>query len=123
MTDVFDVSGRTIIVTGGAGLLGYEYGRALVDSGADVVLADMDEARAQRAAACCKGPGTAVGIAVDVTNEASVANLVQVTLDRFKRIDGLVNNAALDPKFDRDAIARLGGLTFENYPLELWNRS
>src|SRR5262249_59476694 len=37
--------------------------------------------------------------------------------------DGLVNNAALDPKFDRDRMARLGGQTFEEYPLELWNQS
>jgi NAD(P)-dependent dehydrogenase (short-subunit alcohol dehydrogenase family) len=39
---MYDISGRTIIVTGGAGLLGREYGRALVEAGAHVVLGDID---------------------------------------------------------------------------------
>lgn len=119
----FDVSGRVVIVTGGAGLLGREYGRALVDAGAHVVLADIaDEAVARVAANFEGGNGRAVGVGVNVADEASVANLVQVTLAVFGRIDGLVNNAAVDPKMDRDRASRLS-LTFERYPLELWNRS
>jgi NAD(P)-dependent dehydrogenase (short-subunit alcohol dehydrogenase family) len=123
MTDTFDVSGRTVIVTGGAGLLGREYGRALVDAGAHVVLADIVEKAVGRAAAALEGrKGRALGVGVDVSDEGSVANLVRVTLERFGRIDGLVNNAALDPKMDRGRTSRLD-LTFERYPLELWNRS
>jgi 2-deoxy-D-gluconate 3-dehydrogenase len=123
MNDTFDVSGRTVIVTGGAGLLGREYGRALVDGGANVVLADIVEEAVARVAAGLEGrKGRALGVGVDVSDEASVANLVRVTLETFGRIDGLVNNAALDPKMDRGRTSRLG-LTFERYPLELWNRS
>jgi NAD(P)-dependent dehydrogenase (short-subunit alcohol dehydrogenase family) len=138
----FDVSGRTIIVTGGAGLLGREYGRALFDAGANVVLADIDGGRVaslatdlgatHRADADAAGAngamdpaskkGKAIGVAVDVTDEASVAQLVRGTLTAFGRIDGLVNNAALDPKFDRGKSDQLA-VTFENYPLELWNRA
>jgi NAD(P)-dependent dehydrogenase (short-subunit alcohol dehydrogenase family) len=122
VTDTFAVTGHTVIVTGGAGLLGREYGRALVDAGAQVVLADVDADEAARVASELQGPGSAIGIGVDVASEASVADLVRRTLDRFGRIDGLVNNAALNPSVDRDATKRLD-LSFESYPLELWNRS
>jgi NAD(P)-dependent dehydrogenase (short-subunit alcohol dehydrogenase family) len=121
--DRFDMSGRTVIVTGGAGLLGREYGRALVDAGANVVLADIDGSRVDAIATDLGATGgKIIGIAVDVTDEDSVAHLVRETLTAFGRIDGLVNNAALDPKFDRGKSAQLA-ITFENYPLELWNRA
>ena len=81
MEDTFDVSGRTVIVTGGAGLVGREYGRALVDAGANVVLADIVEEAAGRVAAGLEGSkGRALGVGVDVSDEASVANLARVTL-------------------------------------------
>jgi 2-deoxy-D-gluconate 3-dehydrogenase len=119
-----DIAGRAIIVTGGAGLLGAEYARALVEAGAHVVLADIDGSRAETVAADVRGDdsGTVVGVAVDVADEASVAQLVRTTLATFGRIDGLVNNAALDPKFDRGRSSRQA-VAFENYPLELWNRA
>jgi NAD(P)-dependent dehydrogenase (short-subunit alcohol dehydrogenase family) len=123
MNGTFDVSGRVVIVTGGAGLLGREYGRVLVDAGAHVVLADVaDDAVARIAATLDRRPGHCVGAGVDVADEVSVANLVRFAIERFGRIDGLVNNAALDPKMDRARAPRLG-FSFEQYPLELWNRS
>jgi 2-deoxy-D-gluconate 3-dehydrogenase len=123
MSDAFDVSGRTIIVTGGAGLLGREYGRVLVDAGAQVVLADIDASTVEHVAKDLAGRrGCAIGVGLDITDEAAVAGLVRTTLTRFGRVDGLVNNAALDPKFDRNRSSQLG-LTFERYPLELWNRT
>jgi 2-deoxy-D-gluconate 3-dehydrogenase len=111
------------IVTGGAGLLGREYGQALVEAGAHVVLGDIDESAVRSAADALTGrAGTAVGSVLDVTSEDSVDALVARTLDIFGRIDGLVNNAALDPKLDRARASELA-VTFEDYPLELWNRA
>jgi NAD(P)-dependent dehydrogenase (short-subunit alcohol dehydrogenase family) len=123
VTGTFDVSGRTIVVTGGAGLMGREYGHALVDAGARVVLADVDEPRVEAAAEDLRAEGgIVVGFAVDVSDEVSVAQLVDNVTASFGRIDGLVNNAAIDPKLDRDRVDQLA-VTFENYPLDLWNRS
>lgn len=123
MSEIFDVADRVVIVTGGAGLLGREYGRALAAAHARVVLADID-GPAVEAAACDlrEAGGTAIGIAVDVTSEASVTALVQRTIEELGRIDGLVNNAALDPKFDRDRASE-HATTFESYPLALWDRA
>src|SRR5262245_64428288 len=96
MTNPFDVSGRAVIVTGGAGLLGREYGRALAAAGASVVLADIDEAGVVATADGLRdGPGRAIGGGVDVTDEASVARLRGATVEAFGRIDGRGTNAAL----------------------------
>ena len=123
MTNPFDVSGRTIIITGGAGLLGREYGRALTAAGASVVLADINDACVAAVAADLGGqPGTAIGVGVDVTDEASVARLVTTTLVKFGRIDGLVNTAALNPSFVRGRGAEFDA-PFEEYSLDAWNRT
>src|SRR5262249_9041368 len=122
-TNAFDVSGRTIIVTGAAGLLGREYGRVLVAAGACVVLADIDEGRVAADAADLRGlRGTATGVGVDITDEGSVAKLARTTLEAFGRIDGLVNNAALNPAVVRDQTADFD-VPFEEFSLDLWNRT
>ena len=132
----FDLRGRAVIVTGGAGMLGREYARALARNGANVVVADLDGELAETVAASINAGnaatnahtgaegsrGTALGVKVDVSDQASVRQLIQSTLDRFGRIDGLVNNAALDPKFDQSQAGRHTS-AFEDYPVELWARS
>jgi 2-deoxy-D-gluconate 3-dehydrogenase len=58
----------------------------------------------------------------DITNPDSVHALVDTTLKAFGRLDILVNCAALDPKFDSDALAQgLAPGRFEDYPLDQWN--
>src|SRR5262249_44220411 len=117
------VSGRVVIVTGAAGLLGHEYGRALAAAGASVVLADIDEAAVAATADRLRdAPGKAIGAGVDVTNESSVAQLIRTALDAFGRIDGLVNNAALNPAVSRSQAAEFD-MPFEEYSLDLWNRT
>jgi 2-deoxy-D-gluconate 3-dehydrogenase len=62
------------------------------------------------------------GLAADITRPDSVKQLVEAVLAEFGRLDVLVNSAALDPKFDPEAVKR--GITpgrFEDYPLEQWN--
>lgn len=116
----FDLDGRTIIITGGAGLLGSAYAKALLRAGANVVIADIELAAAERTARALKTP-MVCPLPLDVTNPESIDKLVGDTVGWFGRIDGLVNNAALDPKFD-PFHAGIERHAFEDYPLELWNR-
>jgi NAD(P)-dependent dehydrogenase (short-subunit alcohol dehydrogenase family) len=124
----FDLGGRAVIVTGGAGLLGREYARSLVEAGANAVVADVNEEAACTVAAAInaeaegKAAGVALGLRVDVSDRTSVRQLVARTLGEFGRVDGLVNNAALDPKFDHGEEGK-HTFAFEDYPVELWNRS
>jgi len=116
----FSLKDKTAIVTGALGLLGRKHCEALAEAGAQVVAADMDEAAAQTFAATL---GTAhIGIGVDVTDKASVISLRDKVLERYGRIDILVNNAAINDKFEDPAMAASLS-AFERYPLDAFQRS
>jgi len=85
------LAGRVIVVTGGAQGIGRAIADGLADEGATVVIADL--AGAEEAAA--ELGGDALGLRVDVSSEADTTALAQAVLDRFGRIDGLVNNAGI----------------------------
>ncbi len=88
--------GRVALVTGGGKGIGAHYVRALAGYGVKVAAADIDQAAAERTAAnlCAEG-AEVIGLAIDVTDEASVQRAVDQTVQRFGRLDILVNNAAL----------------------------
>src|SRR5262245_1002677 len=123
VTELFDLGGRVAILTGGAGLLGREYALALSQAGARVVIADTDiESGLKVAREVQQECGAAIFIETDVSSKSSVESMVAQTLKQWQRIDILINNAALDPKFDPvNASTHIG--SFEDYPLELWNKS
>ncbi len=115
------LDGKVVILTGGGGLLGRQHANVLSACGAHVVVADTDADAAARVVASLPG---AEGLAVetDVTQPSSVRNLMACTMERFETIDALVNNAALDPKFD-SAHERTRRDSFERFPLDAWRRS
>ncbi len=144
--NIFDLTDRAAVITGGGGLLGGEFARTLGDAGASVVVADLDGELARGAASTLTGAGVpALGVQTDVSDPASVQNMVAETLNAFGRLDILVNSAALDPKVreqgSRGAGEQATGTletdplipdvlipdplshTFEDYPLELWQRA
>src|SRR5712692_12096395 len=92
--ELFRLDGRVALVTGGAGLLGRRYCEALIQAGARVVIGDLDGARAEALAAELDAE-QALGLELDVTQADSVNQAVQKSAQRFKRLDILVNNAAL----------------------------
>lgn len=89
----FSVTGKTAIVTGAASGLGLAIAKHLIDRGANVVLADPDEARLEaemgEVAAAEDGPVRLFG--GDLTKKLNLVNLVAATVDAFDRIDILVN--------------------------------
>jgi NAD(P)-dependent dehydrogenase (short-subunit alcohol dehydrogenase family) len=118
----FSLRGRTAVVTGAVGLLGREHCRALGEAGANVVATDVDPSACERFARELEEADVrAVGVAADITNRADLERLRDTTLDRFGSIDVLVNNAAIDDKYD--ASADLDASRFEEYALERWRRS
>ena len=121
---MFDLSGRVAIVTGGAGLLGREYSRTLAAAGARVLIADLDGDRAAETADAVtpENGGEAIGLSVDVTKGNDVDRMVVFARERWGQVDILINNAAIDPKFDADSAERQAS-TFEDYPLNLWQQS
>lgn len=120
----FDLTGRVVILTGGAGLLGRQFTRALLGVGARVVVAELlhDQAVHAAAAAAQEAGGEALGLQADIAEKGSVEQLFRQSVDRFGRVDVLINNAAIDPKFDKELAAKQAN-TFEDFPLELWQQS
>lgn len=121
----FDLSGKVCLVTGAVGLLGKEHCKALRGAGADVVVADLNEAAVAAFAtelAGSEGKGRVLGITVDVTSKASLEKARDTVLEKLGRLDVLVNNAAINDMFESpQAGAELS--KFENYPLDLWKKS
>jgi 2-deoxy-D-gluconate 3-dehydrogenase len=122
--DKFSLAGRTALVTGGAGLLGRQFTRALGEAGAGVVVADLDLVQAQEQADALQAAGIeALAVEVDVTDPDSAAAMVSKAVDQFGRLDVIVNSAALDPKFDPDNLVSQSANAFETYPLESWKQA
>ena len=109
------LAGKTAIVTGGAKGIGRHYCMALADEGAQVMIADIaDGAEVAREIVEKHGQGAAESAVFDVSDEKSVKRLVSRTLERFGKIDVLVNNAAL--------FANLSYAPLTEIDAELWDK-
>src|SRR3954465_7621825 len=93
LSPVKRLADRGAIVTGGGHGIGKAYARRLADEGAAGVIAEPDGAGGERVAAEL-GP-QALAVRTDVAEQASVEEMARRTLERFGRIDVLVNNAAI----------------------------
>jgi NAD(P)-dependent dehydrogenase (short-subunit alcohol dehydrogenase family) len=114
----FSLAGRVAVVTGAAGLLGRQHCRALADAGATVIATDRDEVGCEGVAHALREQGVSGihAIACDITDVASLNRLREQVLRVGDRIDVLVNNAAINDRFEStEAAARFS--RFENYPL------
>src|SRR4051794_38581631 len=95
-SELFDLSGKVAVITGGAGGIGVVYADALARAGASVVVADLDGQAAERTAKELTGNGfQAAAVPVDVTSTDSTAAMAATAIDAFGGIDILINNAAI----------------------------
>jgi NAD(P)-dependent dehydrogenase (short-subunit alcohol dehydrogenase family) len=109
---LFDLTGRVAIVTGGATGLGRQIAGALAESGAAVVVCSRNAQRCEQSAAELEGLGVrALGMGCDVRDQASIQSVVTRTVETFGRVDILVNNAGTS-----------WGASPENVPLEGWQK-
>jgi len=119
-----DMSGKTVIVTGAAGLLGKQFSLAMAQAGANVLLADLAEDVAHANATELQSLGlNAASTRVDVTDPKSAEAMVETALDTYDRVDVLINSAALDPKFDSANAGSQGANAFETYALDSWRQA
>jgi 2-deoxy-D-gluconate 3-dehydrogenase len=121
--DKFDLRGRAALVTGGGGLLGSEFCKALAEAGASVAVVDLNEPACRRVSdRLSKGGYRAQPFVCDLRETESIDKVVNAVLADFGRVDILVNSAALDPKFDANALQKgIAPGSFEDFPLEQWN--
>ena len=93
------LKGKTVIVTGGGSNIGRAIALTLAGEGANVVIAELDEVQGNKVATeagALKAGGQTVTMKTDVTDVASVENTVKKTLEKFGKIDILINNVGWD---------------------------
>ncbi len=117
----FDLSGKIAIITGGAGLLGEQHARAIAAARGIPVLVDIAAVRVAE-----KGNRlsdelhwTVPSFAADITKPNEVKRVLAEVLQRYGRVDILINNAASNPKVEGAEPASFS--RFESFSLDQWN--
>jgi NAD(P)-dependent dehydrogenase (short-subunit alcohol dehydrogenase family) len=116
---LFELTGKTAVVTGALGILGQGFCRGLAEFGAQVVVVDLDQQRCTVFAEELERDygAPALGVACDVSDPTSVANMVGLVVGRFGAIQILHNNAA-SKSADLDAFFA----STEKYSLSEWRK-
>lgn len=120
--DDFDLRGKVAIVTGGAGLLGIEHCRALVDLGAEVWVADINKESSKRVSDqlnSSSATGHSYPISFDVTSPEDIKAAAQRIIEYSGGIHILINNAAIDPKVEKSSVVETSRL--EHFPVNQWD--
>ncbi len=117
--NLFDLSGKVIIVTGAAGMLGSQYAYGLSKQGANVVLADVNLNECKKIEKNIKNLFNTepYSIKLDLTKINSIGSMQSKILKKYSKIDVLINNAAYqgNPKIRTDGLEKL--------KIDTWNQA
>jgi NAD(P)-dependent dehydrogenase (short-subunit alcohol dehydrogenase family) len=120
MKDLFDLTGKTAVITGGSGLLGIQHARALLQRNCSIEIWDVNLNQMTKTKLLSEFPGKNIeSQQIDVSSEIEIASAVSVFDSNKRKIDILINNAAINPKFTTNENSNSSH--FENYPIESWN--
>jgi len=119
----FMITGKVVVITGGAGLIGRKHTEAVLEGDGIPVLLDLFEDSLQRVKKEFeeKYPGKVVETYVaDITSRECLEGIRDELLAKYGHIDGLINNAANNPKMEGGA-KNMGAILLHNFPLDIWN--
>jgi NAD(P)-dependent dehydrogenase (short-subunit alcohol dehydrogenase family) len=119
----FDLTDRLALITGAAGLMGKEHAAALLESGATVVLTDIDAtglASTKFFLLDFADSNRILTQVMDVTKTASIQNTAERLATDERSVDILINNAAIDPKVANGEVA-IESSRLETFNLDQWN--
>ena len=122
ISELFRLDGKIIVITGAVGLLGKKHAEAIAAYGGTPVLLDLSEKAVTELADQLneKYQVEAVGCVVDITTESQIEQSSNQLIEKYGKIDGLINNAANNPKVEDSSEKKFSRL--ENFPLEIWNQ-
>ena len=99
---LFDLSGKSIILTGSAGRLGTNFAQILSDAGADLILVDIDQKNNEKLEKSISKEFETRCICsnIDITKRTELEKLSKLVVKKFGKVDGLVNNAFYSPRIN-----------------------
>ena len=118
----FNLSNRVALITGASGLLGVEHTAALLEVGASVVMTDINEKGLVKAYNALLDPDNKERLyykVMDVSSEESIRKVANELENDKHSVDILINNAAIDPKVQKDSVLETSRL--ENFSVDDWN--
>ena len=121
--DKFNLENKNIIITGAAGLLGFEHTVALLNCGARVIMTDIDlkKLNENKKKLLIKNKLHRVDCyKMDVGSEKSIQNIIKILTKKKIKIDVLINNACLNPKYSKNFSNFNNKL--ENFSINTWNK-
>ncbi|MCX2829469.1 SDR family oxidoreductase [Bacillus pseudomycoides] len=124
LKEYFGLNGKVAVITGGAGFLGLKHAEAIIDAGGVPILLDINTERLMEAKSQLNSlyPDKAVEvITTDITSERDIKSAYEKIIDKYSRIDILINNAANNPQVSRE-MGLKESLQFEYFTLEKWNK-
>lgn len=122
--DNFKINGKTVVITGGAGLLGSKHAEAALEAGGNVVLLDISQDSIGKTMDNLISQDKSyekrlMGTVTDITNREEIESVYKSILERFGGVDVLINNAANNPKMESNA-DNMKAIQFENLPFNIW---
>jgi NAD(P)-dependent dehydrogenase (short-subunit alcohol dehydrogenase family) len=122
LNTLFSLNDKVIIVTGATGLLGRKHAEIIAAYGGIPILLDLSIDTLNKLANELKKKYgvNAKGFSVDITNEEKVKQCSTMIIEKYGKINGLINNAANNPKVEDNTNISFSRL--ENFPLDIWNK-
>jgi NAD(P)-dependent dehydrogenase (short-subunit alcohol dehydrogenase family) len=121
--ETFKIKGNIVIITGGAGFLGKKHAQAVLDGDGVPVLLDISSTALEEARQELMGMDSKRHIKsfqVDITDRRALEQVCKTLCEQYGHIDGLINNAANNPKVEGDTV-NTHCKSFEDFPMEMWN--
>ena len=122
LKDLFSLKNKVIVITGAAGLLGKKHAEVIAAYGGSPVLLDIsfDSVVKMSDRLNRKYGVESSGYSVDITNESEIEKNLKLVVKKYGKIDGLVNNAANNPKMEEKSEKNFSRL--ENFKLDIWDQ-
>jgi NAD(P)-dependent dehydrogenase (short-subunit alcohol dehydrogenase family) len=120
IAELFSLQGQVALITGGGGMLGYQHAAAVIECGGTPVLLDIDLIGLRRSEEKLQAEfnQSVLALECDITIIEKLISVKNDVLERFGRIDILINNAARNPKVENSGVVNFSRL--ENFPSDQW---
>lgn len=121
--DKFMITGKIVVITGGAGLLGQKHAEAVIEGEGIPVLLDISNDALDNAKEYLKSKYPEAEVCtyqIDITNCEALKQVCDDLMGKYGHVDVLINNAANNPKVEKKG-ENFGNIRFDNFPLQIWN--